>query len=93
MEMEPNWSRTIRVWWAYLWRNLIAIVVAMIIAGVVGFIMGIVLGAMGVPTNVIQMVATPVGGVIGILISIVPMKLILRKNFGEFRLVMLRNEQ
>ena len=88
MELEVTWKRATRVWWSYLWRNLIAIIAAMVIGGIIGAILGFSLGALGVPLETIQIIVMPIGAIIGLLISIVPMKMILGKNFGGFRLVL-----
>jgi hypothetical protein len=92
MELEITCSRVIRVWWSYLWRNLIAILVSMIVGFIVGFIIGFIMGAMGFSIMAIQLVTAPLGFVIGLAISIVPMKMILGKDFGEFRLVLLAKQ-
>ena len=92
MELEVTWSRAVRVWWSHLWRNLIAIVVAMILGGIVGLIIGFAMGAIGVPVKTIQLVTAPIGAVSGLAISVVPMKMILGKDFGEFRLVLLSKQ-
>jgi len=86
MELEVTWGRAIRVWWAYLWRNLIAIVAAVVAGGVAGGVLGFVLSAAGVPIEAIRVVSMAIGGTIGLVISVVPIKLILNKDFGEFRL-------
>lgn len=87
-ELEITWPRAFRIWWSYLWRNLIAIIVAMLLGGIVGFILGFIMGMFGLPAKTIQLVTTLTGAVIGLGISIIPMKLILGKNFGKFRLVL-----
>jgi Na+/citrate or Na+/malate symporter len=92
MELKITWRRAARIWLSYIWRNLIAIVAAMLIGMVVGAIIGFIMGAIGFQIRTIQLVTAPLGGVIGLLISIVPMKLILGKDFGEFRLVLLAKE-
>ena len=89
MELEITWKRATLVWWSFVWRNLIAIVIAMLVGGIFGFIIGSILGMFGVSTETIQFVVTPIGVVIGLLISIIPLKMILGKDFGEFRLVLL----
>jgi len=93
MELEVTWKRTLRIWWSYLWRNLIAIVCAGVLGGIIGAMIGFVMGTMGAEIETIQMVVAPISAVLGLLISIVPMKLILGKDFGEFRLVLIQNEQ
>ena len=64
----------------------------MLIGMVVGAIIGFIMGALGFEIRTIQLVTAPLGGVIGLLISIVPMKLILGMDFGEFRLVLLAKD-
>ena len=89
MELEITWNRVIRVWWAHFWRNLIAIIVAMILGGIVGFILGLILGILKFESQSIKYVAFIFGSIIGLFISTFPMKMILGKDFGEFRLVLL----
>lgn len=92
MELEVTWKRATKVWWSYLWRNLTALVAAMVIGGIIGAIFGFVLGALGVSVETIQVIVMPIGAIIGLLISIVPIKMILGKNFGEFRLVLVQDK-
>jgi len=89
-ELEVTWGRVLKIWWSYVWRNLLAIIGAMVVGGLVGGIIGFVMGALGMSAEAIRMVVAPVSGAMGVAISIVPMKLILGKNFGEFRLVLLK---
>lgn len=91
MELEVTWKRAVKVWWSYLWRNVLAVAGAMIVSSIVGAILGFVLTLAGLPRDIIQNVATPIGLLIGILFSIIPIKLILGKDFGEFRLVLIEN--
>jgi len=88
MEIEVTWGRVVRVWWAYLWRNLIAIVAAGILGGIVGFVIGVVMGSLGFDATTIKYTATTIGAVLGLVVSVIPMKMILGKDFGEFRLVL-----
>ena len=90
MELEITWKRATRVWWSFLWRNLIAIVVSMILGFIAGYIFGFIMKMLGASNETVQFVVTPIGGIIGLLISIVPIKMILGKDFGEFRLVLLQ---
>jgi hypothetical protein len=89
MELEVTWRRTLTVWWALVWRSVIALVAASILGGIVGGIMSAVLGAMGYPPATIQGALFPIGFFTGLAISVVPVKLILTKDFGEFRLVLM----
>lgn len=91
MELEITWKRAVKVWWAYLWRSVLAALCAMLIGGLIGGIAGFIMGLMGASGESIQLLIAPIGIVIGIGISIVPIKLILGKDFGEFRLVLIKN--
>lgn len=92
MELEVTWQRAVRIWWSYLWRNLIAIVAAMVIGAVLGFILGAVLALLGVGSEMIRIAGMLVGMIVGLAISIVPLKLILGRDYGEFRLVLLAKD-
>jgi len=93
MELEITWGRVFRIWLSFLWRNLLATFVAMIIGMVFGVVIGVVGTLLGIPTILIHVVVFPVSFAIGLGISIIPLRLILGKNFGEFRLVLLANQQ
>ncbi|WP_028318079.1 hypothetical protein [Desulfobulbus elongatus] len=88
MEVEITWGRIIRVWWAYLWRNLIAVILAAITGWIIGFILGFIMGAMGIAPTTSQIVTAPLGALFGLAFSVIPMKMILGKDFGQFRLVL-----
>ena len=92
MELEITWGRAVRVWWPYLWRNIIAIVVSMLIGMVVRAVIGGILGAMDFSIRTIQIVVAPISFVMGLAISIVPLRMILGKDFGDFRLVLLAKQ-
>lgn len=91
MELEVTWKRATKVWWSYLWRNILAIIGAILIGGLVGGIFGFILGMVGTSQETIQLVVAPIGFIIGIGISIVPIKMILGKDFGDFRLVLVES--
>ncbi len=91
MEVEISWRRTWRIWWAYAWRNLLMTLASMVAGGIVGFIVGFLLGLLGVEQQIIQYITGSLGFVIGFLLSVLPMRMILGKNFGDFRLVLIRN--
>ena len=91
LEAAITWRRTWRIWWAYAWRNLLMTIAAMIAGGIVGFIFGFILALLGVEQQIIQFVTGSLGFVIGFLLSVLPMRMILGKNFGDFRLVLISN--
>jgi ABC-type glycerol-3-phosphate transport system permease component len=93
MELEITWGRVTRVWWAFLWRSLIASIIAMIIGGIFGGIVGYTIAATGGAITTINIIIMSIGGIIGLGVSIIPMKMILGKDFGEFRLALVPKSQ
>ncbi|UCF81808.1 MAG: hypothetical protein JSV08_01320 [Acidobacteriota bacterium] len=81
-ELEVTWGRTVRVWWAYLWRS-------MLITFIIGFVMGL-LQAQGAFNS--DLPIQLVGIIISLAFSLVVMKMILGKDFREFRLVLIRKD-
>jgi hypothetical protein len=92
MELEITWKRAVAVWWAYLWRNLIVIAIAMIIGGIIGGMLGYIMEMLGASVETIRSISIPLGAIIGLAISIIPVKMILGKDFGEFRLVLVKKD-
>ena len=92
MEMEVTWGRAAMVWWAYIWRLLLCAVASSLLGAVAGGIIGLVMGLLRAPREAILFVSLPIGLMIGTLSSIVPMKLILGKDFGEFRLLLVSKQ-
>ncbi len=89
MELEVTWRRAARVWWSYLWRNLVAILIAFAFSTAVGFAVGFGMRIMGASATAIYGVTAPLGFAMGLIASIVPLKMVLGRDFGEFRLVLL----
>lgn len=93
MELEVTWGRSARVWWAYLWRNLIAVFAGGVLGGILGGVLGAVMSAAGLPPDVSRRAALAIGVLVGLAVSIVPIRLVIGKDFGEFRLVLVSNER
>jgi len=91
MELEVTWRRAVQVWWAYFWRNLLALAATMVVGMILGAVLGLALAAAGVSKETVPLVSGPIGALFGVAISIIPVRLILGKDFGEFRLVLLAN--
>src|SRR5262245_10292368 len=77
VELEITWGRVARVWWAQLWRNLIAAILMIIPGGLVGALLGGIMGAAGASVNLIRIVVAPIGVLLGFAATLVVMKLII----------------
>jgi hypothetical protein len=88
MEIKATWKMAIRVWWSYLWRNLLMILASFILGAIVGALLCFVLSLLGVGQEVIKVVSMIAGACIGLCASVVPIKLLLGKDFGTFRLIL-----
>jgi hypothetical protein len=84
--LEPTWGRTIRIWWAWVWRVALWALVLN-----VGF--GFVLGLMGIwetlsPTEKFYW-STVMGSISGVGLQLIILKRILVRDFGEFKLLLI----
>jgi ABC-type glycerol-3-phosphate transport system permease component len=87
MELEITTKRVIRVWWSYFWRNIATIFVAAIIAVLIGMISGFAGVDLSSPS--MHPLLTAFGILVCVATSLIPIQMILGKDFGEFRLVLL----
>ncbi len=92
MELEITPRRALRIWWSFAWRSAIATLATIMVSMVIGFFLGMVLALVHVAPTMIRLIAMPVGFVIGLIISFFPLRMILGKDFGEFRLVLVARE-
>ena len=89
MELEVTWGRTFRVWWAYAWRIIGISLVAFYPCGQAAILFLDVLPTVGVPVWLLKPLVCLVGILIVCLISLIPMKMILGRKHGDFRVVLL----
>lgn len=90
IELKPTLRRVIKIWWAYVWRYLVAFAVSLIIAAVAGAVLGYSMGARGYSRESMEIAGYAVGLFIAVATTIVPLKLIIGKQFKGFRVVLLK---
>jgi hypothetical protein len=93
MELDVTWYRAVSVWWSFLWRAIIAAFFGMVVALANCVFVTIVGLTLRLPSPAIQTVGLLLGIVVVLAVTVVPMKLILGKDYGEFRLVLLSKTQ
>jgi len=62
----------------------------MVVGAIVGFIIGFCLALIGIPTEIISIVSGVVGFVIGLCLSLIPVYWVLGRNYGDFRLALIK---
>lgn len=88
-ELEVTWMRAIKVWWSMVWRVVaVSILVGIAISVVVGFIAGI----FGYKEDV-QVLTQLLGVITGIPIGIWAMKVVLGKEYADFRVALLPSSE
>lgn len=93
-------GRMMRVWWAYFWRSLMTLLAGFIVIFLTGLLFGLLFGlampALGLDKQALQGISqtlgTVLGFILGLLSSVIPMWLILGRDFGEFRLALITYE-
>ncbi len=90
--LEMTWARVLTIWWAYLWRAVLA---GFIVGLVIGFIIGVMAGVMGTyqtnPAGVGSIISI-FGALAGAVTSVYMLKRVLAKQFKDFRIVLIPNE-
>lgn len=88
--LEVTWKRVFQVWWAYLWRNVLITIFGMIAGMLIGFVIGCLGVALQIQPATLRPIIFIICFLIGLFLSAVPMKMILRKEFGEFKICLIR---
>jgi len=85
-ELEPTWQRTLIVWWLIVWRGVAGAALSM---AFVGAIFGFVAGITGVSMESIGFVIVILAALVGLLWTVVVVRMALRKQFSKFRIALL----
>ena len=85
MELKVTWGRAFRVWWGHFWRVLVATIPAYL---AINFCSTVCV-ASGIPTRLAILIVVFVSSALGCAASLIPMKMILGKRHGNFRLALL----
>ena len=84
-EIDVTWGRAAKVWWSLLWRSLL-------FAGVAGFGVGVIVGVVGAivgaSREAVSVISFFAGLGLGVPIGIWVVKLILTKNYSDFRVAL-----
>jgi len=92
-DLVPTWPRTFRVWWALTWRGVVTMFASMVAGGALGGMAGLGVVALGLSPESVGGIASAIGGFLGVAMSVIPVRLVLGMDFGEFRLVLLAPHQ
>jgi hypothetical protein len=84
--------RYMTVWWALMWRSLVAMLVGFFGGSILGFVIGFILGSAGISILVIKIVCGIAGAILGFGTSLYPLKFLIGKDLGGFRLEIVHNE-
>lgn len=93
MELEITWKRVIKIWWAFFWRNILIVILSTIAGFIIGFSLSFAGRLFGSPEGTVSLFRQVLSIAVGLALSLLPVKWILGKDFGEFRLVLLHKEQ
>ena len=92
MELEVTWKRALFVWWAYTWRfaAMMLFLSFLLLGGALA--LGPILAKLNLPEVTTEIVPKVISWLLGIFYPIVPLKLILNGNYGDFRLALVKKE-
>ena len=88
-------ERLLKVWWAHLWRLGIAIICAQLVLAFISFVAMIFILKLPIDSVVIKYISYalhPLAIAVYLIYSIVPLSMIIGKDFKGFRLVLISDE-
>ena len=77
---------------AALWKSVLLSGSTALIGAVLGFIIGLVLGVLGAPKTLLQTTTGLAGAAVGLIWSIVCLRMALEKKYSDFRIALLPRE-
>jgi len=84
-ELALTWSHARAVWWLVVWRGVAGSVV---IGGAIGLVWGAGAALLGFG-DLVAMTSGPLGVVVGLLWSLLVVRMALRKRYSGFRLALI----
>ena len=93
MELDVTWQRLVRIWWAWLWRSLLATALAAVLTYLSGLWIGFLAGLLKLPIELATLLSTVAAFIIAVGLSIFPLWQVLSRDFGEFRLILQAKRQ
>lgn len=84
--IQVTWMRAFKVWWSWIWRNLLFSVLA---AAGVGTVLGFLMGLANVESEIIKNVCIIAGYIVFVPIGVAVTKLVLRKHYSDFKIALL----
>ncbi len=93
VEAEITWTNTATIWWAFIWRLFVAVVMTTILLFAVNIFLGFIMSALDVSEAVSDMVGKILAVSFVLIVSIVPFRFMLNRDYGEIRLVIMDVEK
>jgi hypothetical protein len=90
-ELKPGVGKTIKIWWAYLWRYFVTAVLSIPVAAAIGYLLIPKLAEHGLQVSFIRVAGYALGAILTLLTPIIPLRLIIGKEFKGFRLALVRS--
>lgn len=83
--VEMNWFRTLKIWWFWLWRAMLA---TLVVAFIVGILMGVFLFPFVASEATAELIGNVVGAGIGVFFGLWALKTLPEKEFSDFKVVL-----
>ncbi len=85
-ELEVTWARVLRVWWLIEWR---AIAGGLVTGGALGAVLGVALAFSDWDSSQASPFYLAIGTAVGIAWTLIAVRMALRKQYRDFRIVLL----
>lgn len=90
LPQQATWLRVLQLWWSLAWRNVIAAAVVYIggfFLSLLNYYLLLLVG--GLPATLVRVVSISAAAVLGFAIGLIPLKLVLQREYGDFHLALM----
>ena len=90
-DFKPTVGKMIKIWWAYVFRYLITALFSIPLAAGIGYLLMPKLAEHGIHVYFIKVAGYALGAILTLFVPIIPLRLIIGKEFKGFRLALVRS--
>jgi hypothetical protein len=90
-DLKPSVGKMTKIWWAYVCRYLITAILSVPFAAGIGYLLLPKLAEHGLHVSFIKVAGYALGAILTLIVPIIPLRLIIGKEFKGFRLALVRS--
>lgn len=90
--IDIQWKHIVQIWRTYIWMTIVVCAANLVVGGLIGVVVGVVGSIASISHEIVRYTAMTLGATIGLCSTLLPIKWLLGRDFGDFRLVLISND-